>query len=158
MKRFTVAMALVVLSTGALAVEPTVQLSLAVVHASNEGDVLDPPSLSEMKEKFAKSGISYRSYRRLDARNVELGQGKATELKLPNGQQARVTVERVKGKKALVLVSVPPLETRYELGREGSVFLRAGPHEGGVLILVLSPAGTAASAPVSAPAAASDGG
>jgi hypothetical protein len=126
------------LCTAASGGEPITTFWLEVVHASNEGDAVDP-ALAHMKEKFLKSGISYSSFHKLSSQSVSLTKGKSTELKLPNGRTAVVKLEEMKGQKALLRVTVPPVETVYELGREGSVFVRAGPHDKGVLILALSP-------------------
>ena len=120
------------------ATEPTVPLTLSVVEASHQGNQVDP-SLLVMKEKFTQSGFSYQSYHRLSSVTVNLEKGKASELKLPNGRQASVKLEEVKSSGPLVRILLPPLDTLYCLGREGSVFVRAGRYHDGVLILVLSP-------------------
>ncbi len=65
--------------------------------------------------------------------------GKPAEVRLPNGKAATLTLLSVKGSQSQVSVSLPPLHTTYTLGREGSVYLQAGPHGPGVLILVLTP-------------------
>jgi hypothetical protein len=131
-------LALLVVPQVVLAADPSVRITADVVQASNESDTVDP-ALQPMKDKFAKSGISYRSFRKLSSEVVELRQGKPTEMKLPNGRTATLKLEELRGRKALVRVTVPPVETVYELGREGSVFVRAGKQGDGVLILVLSP-------------------
>jgi hypothetical protein len=61
-------------------------------------------------------------------------------VRLPNNKAATLTLLTVKGSQSQVSVSLPPLHTTYTLGREGSVYLQAGPHANGVLILVLTPA------------------
>ena len=60
-------------------------------------------------------------------------------MRLPNAKTATLTLLSVKGSQSQVSVSLPPLQTTYTLGREGSVYLQAGPHANGVLILVLTP-------------------
>src|SRR4051794_13315311 len=90
----------------------TVGLTADVVQASNEGDTVDP-GLAPMKEKFAQSGISYRSYRKVGSQSLTLAKGKPTELKLPNGHTATLRLEELRGRKALVRVTVPPMETVY---------------------------------------------
>ncbi len=109
-----------------------------VVHASNESNRVDP-GLEKMREQFAKSGIVYKSYRRVSHEQLQLAQGKPAEVRLPNAKTAILTLLSVKGSQSQVSVSVPPLQTTYTLGREGSVYLQAGPHANGVLILVLTP-------------------
>jgi hypothetical protein len=130
-------LAALLLALPALA-ESRVSLLAEVVQASNEGTGVDP-GLEKMREQFAKSGISYKSYRRLSEQPLQLALGKPAEVKLPNGKAATLTLLSVKGSQSQVSVSLPPLHTTYTLGREGSVYLQAGPHGPGVLILVLTP-------------------
>ncbi len=117
-----------------------VALVADVVQASNEETGVDA-GLEKMREQFAKSGIIYKSYRRLSEVPLQLVLGKPAEVRLPNGKAATLTLLSVKGSQSQVSVSLPPLHTTYTLGREGSVYLQAGPHAGGVLILVLTPSG-----------------
>jgi hypothetical protein len=118
--------------------ESRVAVLAEVVHASNEATGVDP-GLEKMREQFAKSGIVYKSYRRLSHEQLQLAPGKPAEVRLPNAKTATLTLLSVKGSLSQVSVSVPPLQTTYTLGREGSVYLQAGPHANGVLILVLTP-------------------
>jgi hypothetical protein len=118
--------------------ESRVAVLAEVVHASNEATGVDP-GLEKMREQFAKSGIVYKSYRRLSHEQLQLAPGKPVEVRLPNAKTATLTLLSVKGSLSQVSVSVPPLQTTYTLGREGSVYLQAGPHASGVLILVLTP-------------------
>jgi len=120
------------------AAESRVSLLAEVVQASNEGTGVDP-GLEKMREQFAKSGITYKSYRRLSEQPLQLALGRPAEVRLPNGKAATLTLLSVKGSQSQVSVALPPLHTTYTLGREGSVYLQAGPHAAGVLILVLTP-------------------
>lgn len=122
------------------AAENHVALSADVVQASNESSGVDA-GLEKMREQFAKSGIVYKSYRRLSHEALQLAQGKAVEVRLPNTKTATLTLLSLKGSQSEVSVALPPLQTTYILGREGSVYLQAGPHATGVLILVLTPGG-----------------
>lgn len=123
-----------------VAAESHVALSADVVQASNEATGVDA-GLEKMREQFAKSGIVYKSYRRLSHEALQLAQGKAVEVRLPNTKTATLTLLSLKGSQSEVSVSLPPVQTTYILGREGSVYLQAGPHATGVLILVLTPGG-----------------
>lgn len=131
--------AALLLSFAALAAAPAVTVQLDVVHASNQGTEVQPPSLMAMKKSFAQSGIDYKSYRQLSSQKVKLTPNTATQVSLPNGKVATLTLVDVKDNVAQVKVGVPPLETTYSLGRQGRVFIQAGPHNGGTLVLVLSP-------------------
>ena len=130
-------LAAAVLALPAAAAAP-VPLVVEVVQASNDGTGVDA-GLERMRDQFAKSGITYKSYRRVSREQLQLITGKSAEVKLPNAKAATLTLQSVKGNAAQVSVSLPPLQTVYTLGREGSVYLQAGPHAGGVLILVLTP-------------------
>ncbi|MGO9829273.1 MAG: hypothetical protein ACLPJH_03970 [Myxococcaceae bacterium] len=121
-----------------VAAQSRVSLLAEVVQASNDGTGVDP-GLEKMRDQFAKSGITYKSYRRLAQQPLQLLLGKPAEVKLPNGKAATLTLLSVKGSQSQVSVALPPLHTTYTLGREGSVYLQAGPHASGVLILVLTP-------------------
>jgi hypothetical protein len=132
--------ALVLCTSRAYGAEPTTMVNLTVVHASNEEEEGVDPALAPMKEKFGQSGINYRSYKVVSTQRVTISRAHPAELKLPNSIVADVKLEEMKGHRAVLRVSVPPVETVYELGKEGSVFVRAGHYHHGVLILVLSPA------------------
>lgn len=121
-----------------VAAQNRVSLSAEVVQASNEGAGVDA-GLEKMREQFAKSGIVYKSYRRLSQEQLQLVPGKPVEVRLPNAKTATLTLLSLKGSRSQVSVSLPPVQTTYTLGREGSVYMQAGPHANGVLILVLTP-------------------
>jgi hypothetical protein len=132
-------LAALLLATPALA-QTHVALAADVVQASNEGAGVDA-GLEKMREQFAKSGIVYKSYRRVSHEQLQLLPQRAVEVRLPNAKTATLTLLSLKGSQSQVSVSLPPLQTTYTLGREGSVYLQAGPHANGVLILVLTPVG-----------------
>jgi hypothetical protein len=125
-----------VLSAQAFA-EPKVEVMADVVHASNQGAT--DSALFNMKAMFSAEGFGFTSYRRLSSAKLAIQKHKAADIHLPNGQTASVKLDELKDGKAHLRVSVPPGETVYTLGREGSVFVDAGPYKGGSLILVLSP-------------------
>ena len=132
-------LAALLLATPALS-QSHVALAADVVQASNEGAGVDA-GLEKMREQFAKSGIVYKSYRRVSHEQLQLLLQRAVEVRLPNAKTATLTLLSLKGSQSQVSVSLPPLQTTYTLGREGSVYLQAGPHANGVLILVLTPVG-----------------
>jgi hypothetical protein len=126
----------------AFANEPAVEVSCEVVLASNNGNVIDPPSLNKMKDQFSKSGLSFTSYKRLSEHTVQLKGKTPSDLNLPNGKVATFKLDELKGGSATVRVDVPNLVgTSLKLGRQGSVFLKVGEHEGGTLVLVVAPKG-----------------
>jgi hypothetical protein len=133
-----VACAWLVGAVSALAADAKVDVVVEQVHASNNGTSVDP-ALTPMKASFSQAGLNYTSFHRLSREPTALEKGKAKEVALANGRSAKLTLTSVQSGEAHVAVSLPPVETTYKLGREGSVYIQAGPHNGGVLILVLSP-------------------
>ena len=120
--------------------EQKVKVQVEVVLASNKGDAVDPPELAQMKEKFRKQNFSFTSFKRLSLETVEVSSKEATEVRLPNGVNATLRLLALKEGIATVRVDIPRLSAMdVELGRQGSVYQKAGKHVGGELILVLSP-------------------
>jgi hypothetical protein len=119
-----------------------VELVAEVVHVSNQGDQVDPPSLEVMKRKFAAQGLSFSSFKRLEVVTLALEAGKPQAVKLPNASRAaNLKLTEIKEGTAHVTVEVPKagINASYTLGREGSLYIDVGKHSGGKLILVLSP-------------------
>lgn len=124
----------------AQAQEQKVQLQVEVVLASNKGDTVDPPDLAKMKETFRKQNFSFTSFKRLSLETLEVDAQKPTEVRLPNGVNASLKLLNLKEGIATVRVDIPKLSAMdVELGRQSSVYQKAGKHVGGELILVLSP-------------------
>jgi len=126
-------------SFATFAAEPKVRVTAEVILASNQGNTIDPPGLVRMKNQFSQKGFAFSSYRRLSSEKLVLVR-KGVEIKLPNLRTATLRLEDMKGGTATVKVEISGLaSTTLTLGREGSLFQHAGDHEGGQLILVLSP-------------------
>jgi hypothetical protein len=124
----------------AQAQEQTVKIQVQVVLASNKGDTVDPPELAQMRETFRKQNFSFTSFKRLALDTVELSAQKPAEVRLPNGVNATLKLLALKEGIATVRVDIPQQSAvDVELGRQGSVYQKAGKHVGGELILVLSP-------------------
>lgn len=117
-----------------------VKVQVEVVLASSKGTAVEPPELSKMKETFQKQNFNFTSFKRLSLETVEVGSQQATEVRLPNGVNATLRLLALKEGIATVRVDIPRLSAMdVELGRQGSVYQKAGRHVGGELILVLSP-------------------
>ena len=133
---------LFLLSPPAHAQAPAAQklrVEVEVVLVSRGAAELSPPSLQKMKETFEKQGFNFTSFKRLSQQRLEVSTQAATEVKLPNGVNASLRLSKLEGDTATLRVDVPQLSAvDVVLGREGSVYQRAGKHEGGELILVLS--------------------
>ncbi|MBJ6763468.1 hypothetical protein JGU66_22095 [Myxococcaceae bacterium JPH2] len=134
------ALVLVLAPGAARAQDDKVKVQVEVVLASNKGTAVEPAELSKMKETFQKQNFSFTSFKRLSQEVLEVGTDKATEVKLPNGVNASLKLLAMKGGIATVRVDIPRQSSLdVELGRQGSVYQKAGRHVGGELILVLSP-------------------
>ncbi len=124
----------------ARAQEEKVQVRVEVVLASNKGTAVEPPELAKMKDLFQKQNFSFTSFKRLSQETLEVSAQKATEVKLPNGVNASLKLLGLKDGIATVRVDIPRQSAMdVELGRQGTVYQKAGRHVGGELILVLSP-------------------
>jgi hypothetical protein len=129
----------VLLSAPALAAEPKVRVTAEVILASNKGNAIDPPALMKIKDQFTEKGFAFTSYRRISLEKLSLRR-KPVELKLPNRRTATLRLDEMKEGIATVRVDISQLtSTILTMGREGSLFQHAGEHEGGQLILRLSP-------------------
>ncbi len=117
-----------------------VDVQAETVLVSNKDSTIDPPELAKLKDNFLKNGLAFTSYRRLKTAKLSLEQGKPSKLDLPNRKTVTVRLDSLKDGTARLQVEVPPLSQTMTLGREGSVSMVAGDHDGGKLVLVLSPA------------------
>jgi hypothetical protein len=132
--------ALLVATPAAWAQAPKVEVMADVVLASNKDATIDPPALAKMKDKFAAAGFSFTSYRRLSSQKLAVLKEPPAQLDLPNQRKVELRLQELKDGTATVKLEIPKLiQTTVSLGKEGSVFQHAGPHDGGQLFLVLSP-------------------
>lgn len=124
----------------AQAQDEKVRVQVEVVLASSKGTAVEPAELSKMKETFQKQNFNFTSFKRLSLETVEVNSKQTTEVRLPNGVNATLRLLALKEGIATVRVDIPRLSAMdVELGRQGSVYQKAGKHVGGELILVLAP-------------------
>lgn len=122
--------------------EQKVKVQVEMVLVSNKDNTVDPPELAQMKETFRKQNINFTSFKRLSVETTEVGMQKATDVRLPNGSTASLRLVAVKEGSTTVHVEIPQQSSvDVQLGRQGSVYQKAGKHVGGELILVLSSPG-----------------
>lgn len=124
------------LAAGAWASDPVVPVQADVVHASLAPGQVEP-DLVAMQKKLAEQR-RYQAMRKVLSKRIELVQGKAEALELPNSSTAELTLQGVKDNVATVKLKVPPTETVYSLARGRSIFVQGGAHDGGDLWLVVS--------------------
>jgi hypothetical protein len=135
-----VALGLLLMPLAARAQDEKVQVQVEVVLASSKGTAVEPAELSKMKETFQRQNFNFTSFKRLSLETLEVTSQKPTEVRLPNGTNATLRLLAFKDGIATVRVDIPRLSAMdVELGRQGSVYQKAGKHVGGELILVLSP-------------------
>lgn len=118
--------------------QDTVKVKADVVLAKLEPGSFEPESLRAMQKAFEKK-VTYGSLKQLSTQTVSLVAARPVVLPLTAGKKAELSLEALKADVAQLRVKVPPTDTVYTLGKQGSLYVQAGTHEGGDLWLVLSP-------------------
>jgi hypothetical protein len=120
-----------------------VEVTAEVVLAAKEGNEIDPPALKAMQQAFAENKVSYGFLKRVAEQKVQVTP-KATLVKLPNGKDASLVLERLKSDVATIrvemLLAKPPFKATYTPGQKGNLYVPGGKHDGKDVWLVLSPA------------------
>jgi hypothetical protein len=125
------------LSLPVFAAEPAVPVQADVVFASTAPGTVDA-SLAKMRDAMA-SKVKYLTMKKVDSKKLELLKDKLQGLVLPNQKTAELTLQDVSRENVATLkVKLVPTEAVYSLGRDKSLYLQAGSHDGGDLWLVLS--------------------
>jgi hypothetical protein len=116
--------------------EAKVDILAEVVHASSQGNTVDPPQLEKMKNELAQKGLRFTSLKRLSQKSVALHTGKPGEVGLPDGRNATLALTQLKDDAATVKVTVaqrnkpqPLLEATYRLARDKSTFIHCGAYK-----------------------------
>jgi hypothetical protein len=133
------ALLLLVLAPVLAVAQDTVKVKADVVLAKREPGNFEPDSLRSMQKAFEKK-VNYGSLKQLSSQTVSLATARPLVVPLPNAKKAELSLEGIKADVAQLRVKVPPTDTVYTLGKQGSLYVQAGTHEGGDLWLVLSPA------------------
>ena len=118
-----------------LAAEPSVSVQAEVVFASTKEGTVEP-DLQKMQQTLGAK-VKYLTLKKVAAQKLELSV-KPQSVALPNTRTAEISLQGVKENVATVRVKLAPADATYTLGREKSLYLQAGPHDGGDLWLVLS--------------------
>jgi hypothetical protein len=116
-----------------------VQVKAEVVLAAVEGNELDPPALKAMQQAFSEKKVTYGYLKRVLEQPLTVTT-KPVTVKLPNGKDANVLLEKLEKDVATLRVKVPPADATYTLGKTGNLYVQGGKHEGKDVWLVLSPA------------------
>lgn len=125
-------------SSAALAEDAKVTVNADVVFAELKAGVVEA-GLAGMQHALAQGpqGKKYGTLKKVSSQKVPL-EAKPAVVALPNGKTAELSLQSLEKGVATVKVKVPKGEATLKLGREGSLYQQAGPHEGGDLWLVLS--------------------
>ncbi len=126
----------VLLAGAAHAQDKKVPVQAEVVLASTKAGGGVDPALAAMQTTLG-ARVKYLSMKKVSAQKLEL-HATPSLVALPNGKAAELSLVALKENVAQVKVKVGPLDTTYSLGKEKSLFVQAGPHDGGDLWLVLS--------------------
>jgi hypothetical protein len=134
--------AALLLASAAMADEG-VRVRAELVAVSSQGDAVDPPQLSVMREEFRKlpARPPLTSFRRLSERRVVLQGGAPQSLPLPGGGEVQLSLAHLNDDKAVVSVEVPKLvKSMLELGKRGALYQQLTRNERGQFVfLVLHP-------------------
>jgi hypothetical protein len=133
------ALLVLVLAPALALAQDTVKVRADVVLAKLEAGSFEPDSLRAMQKAFEKK-VKYGSLKQLSTQTVSLAAARPVVVPLPNAKKAELSLEALTADVAQLRVKVPPTDTVYTLGKQGSLYVQAGTHEGGDLWLVLSPA------------------
>jgi hypothetical protein len=112
-----------------------VPVQAEVVLASTTAGTVDS-TLLPMQETLA-TRVKYQSMKKVSSVKLQLSSAPSS-VALPNQKTAEVSLVSLKDNVAQVKVKVPPVDATYSLGKQKSLYVQAGPHEGGDLWLVLS--------------------
>jgi hypothetical protein len=131
-----------VLAPGPLAAAEAASASCEVlcIHASNEGEGVDP-ELKDVKELKRPPFAGYKSYRLLTRPKLELALGKPAKAKLTDKHTLVLTFQELlkegKGERLLLHILVPPkeLDTTLKLRNGGMFYLAGFKYKAGILIL-----------------------
>jgi hypothetical protein len=123
------------LATVALADSNKVPVQAEVVLASRKAGPVDPSLISMQSTLGAR--VKYLSLKKVSTQRLELS-SVPSKVALPNAKSAELTLVGIKDNVAQVKVKVPPVDTTYSLGKDKSLFVQAGAHEGDDVWVVLS--------------------
>jgi hypothetical protein len=129
------ALALCLVSHTVAAAEPAVKVQVEVVLASTAKGEVDP-GLGAMQQTLG-SRVKYLSLKKLSSVPLTLT-SKPQPVPLPGNRVAEVSLTLLKQDVATVRVKITPSDTTYTLGREKSLYVQAGEHNGADLWLVVS--------------------
>ena len=119
---------------------PPVQVKIGTILATNKSDEFD--ARLKPLEKQLKV-MKYRSYRLLkEDTQIVSWQGHAT-FEVPGGRSLSVTPQELRNRQIALKVRLlegekPLLDTTVRLTNRGNFILGGPPHEGGVLVLLIS--------------------
>ncbi len=129
---------LIVLAAPAAHAAEKVGLKVAVIHATKTGDDVDP-ALAKIKADLQRTFGGYKSFKQLSKSDLDLAQGAPQSVKLPNGDDAKLTYKGESGNRHDLRLDIPASKVGVDLSAPlRKMFYQAGmKYDGGILILAL---------------------
>jgi len=120
----------------ALAGPPAARIEVWVIHASRQGDEVDP-RLAPLKRQL--KGFSFSAYQLIERRIESVPAGAALEMALPGERTLKITPEGHEEGRRRVRLEIPGLVNTTYLVDQGGTLIVGGPkHQGGNLILAVA--------------------
>lgn len=115
-----------------------VGLKVAVIHATQSGDGVDP-ALANIQGDLKKTFGGYKSFKQLSKSELDLAQGAPQTVKLPNGENAELTYKGERKGRHDLRLDIPKSKVGVNLTAPlRKMFYQAGmKYDGGILILAL---------------------
>src|SRR5262245_42116897 len=113
-----------------------VNVRAEVVLAAKDGNEIDPPARKAMQQALAEKKVVYGYLKRVVDQPLTVTTEPVT-VKMPNGKDANVMLEKLEKDVATLRVKVPPADATYTLGKTGNLYVQGGKHEGKDVWLVL---------------------
>lgn len=131
-------LALASASPAALAADdaPSVEFTVTVIHASNEGRSVDP-ALARFEKYFSRSFNRYSRFDQLKVERAAVPSGADKGFTLADGTRLTLTYEELRNGFVRVGLKLGSLTTTINV-RDGGLFFQAGrAYDGGILVLAI---------------------
>jgi len=115
------------------------KFKVRVLHASKQGETIDPQITPAVAKYLKKSfGSRYSNFRQIDSRVVELDLGHTGDVPLPDESVLKLTLRALPGDFVKLTMELRDLRTTIRI-KNGGMFFQAGHrYKNGILILAIS--------------------
>jgi len=120
-----------------------VSVEVQIIAASNKPG--PGPSAIPHLERDLQKAMKYSSYRLIEKRMVAAAYGQTSSLTLPNKALFKLTPLALEAATKMLRMRVQNtlphynLDTEYSIKTGGTIFVDAGPFEGGMIVIALTP-------------------